>query len=134
MSKPTPSSLVRGVHHVSVLVDDLDQALAFYSGLLGCPRLPRPPLETEGAWLHAGNAQVHLLLRRKAGPQPRPSEPDVDFVNHIAFEVEDLEQARDRLASAGHDVRSGDPDLPQVFVLDPSGNLLELNAPVPRRG
>jgi catechol 2,3-dioxygenase-like lactoylglutathione lyase family enzyme len=122
--------LVSGVHHVSFLVDDLDASIAFYRDLLGCEQIPRPALQSQGVWLRTGGTEVHLITREKDGPGPRATSPDIAYVNHIAFLVTDLGAVTARLARAGCEVAQGDPGLPQAFVLDPSGNLLELNQPV----
>ena len=51
-----------GVHHVALCVDDLDAALAFYTGTLGLAvRDGRPDLAVAGFWLQAGEQQVHLI-------------------------------------------------------------------------
>jgi catechol 2,3-dioxygenase-like lactoylglutathione lyase family enzyme len=48
------------VHHVSINVDDVDKALDFYVGTLGLvPRPDRPDFGFPGAWLNAGDQQVH---------------------------------------------------------------------------
>ena len=51
-----------GLHHVSINVDDLDAALAFYVNALGLSVRPdRPDFSFDGAWLDAGGQQVHLI-------------------------------------------------------------------------
>src|SRR4051812_18693796 len=80
------------VHHVSFRVDDLDEALVFYERLLGCTRLERPELGVQGAWLLAGDVQVHLIERdvdETFGSAPTVANP---LANHVAFHVDDLEQ------------------------------------------
>ena len=50
------------VHHVSINVDDVEAALAFYTDLLGLSlRTDRPDFGFGGAWLDAGGQQVHLI-------------------------------------------------------------------------
>src|ERR1700678_2520234 len=53
---------VSTVHHVAFRVDDMDAALEFYMGVLGCRMLPRPEglPGARGAWLQCGATQVHL--------------------------------------------------------------------------
>ena len=49
------------VHHVTVVVTDLEKAAAFYGGLLGLPRLPRPQTNP-GLFFQAGDIQLHITL------------------------------------------------------------------------
>ena len=50
------------VHHVSINVNDVEAALAFYCDTLGLvPRPDRPDFGFGGAWLDAGGQQVHLI-------------------------------------------------------------------------
>src|SRR4029078_5928615 len=53
-----------GIHHVSINVDDLDGARAFYVDVLGfTERTDRPDFPgTPGAWLDVGGQQVHLIV------------------------------------------------------------------------
>lgn len=120
--------VVRYVHHVSFRVDDLDEALEFYCGLLGFERCDRPEMDFPGAWLRLYDVQVHLLqLPVDAGTGTPPAAP-VGRANHVAFSVDDLEDMRAHLERAGLEVGSGDPALPQFFVQDPSGNVVEFTA------
>src|SRR5262245_19217417 len=50
-----------GVHHVSLNVDDNEKASRFYTEVLGLEVLPRPDFPFKGAWLRAGNQEIHLI-------------------------------------------------------------------------
>ena len=109
-----------GVHHVSINVDDVDAALAFYVGTLGLvPRTDRPDLGFAGAWLDAGNQQVHLIDARVPTAQGQ----------HFALQVEDLSATISELRDDG--VNVSDAILVgtgrQAFLHDPAGNLVELH-------
>jgi glyoxylase I family protein len=111
-----------GVHHVSVNVDDLDAAVSFYTGPLGLVRREdRPDLGVDGAWLDAGDQQVHLIVA--------PVPPDRG--QHFALAVADLDDTVADLRSRGLQV--GDPSPVgrgrQAFVHDPAGNTIELHQP-----
>lgn len=111
-----------GVHHVSLVVDDLDRALDFYTRRLGLVRrTDRPGRLDPGAWLDAGGQQIHLVTG--APPAPRGQ--------HIALQVADLDAVVGELRAAGMPV--GDP-APigtgrQAFLTDPAGNAVELHEP-----
>ena len=111
-----------GVHHVSVNVGDVDAALDFYVGTLGLvPRTDRPELGFPGAWLDAGDQQVHLV----GGSAPS------DQGQHFALGVDDLDAAIAELRGLG--VRVSRAVVVgtgrQAFLRDPAGNLVELQQP-----
>jgi glyoxylase I family protein len=111
-----------GVHHVSINVSDVDAALSFYIGDLGLrQRNDRPDLGVGGAWLDAGDQQIHLIQ----APVP-PNQGQ-----HFALLVEDLDAVVDELR--GHGLAVGDPTpigrSRQAFIADPSGNSIELHEP-----
>ena len=115
------------VHHVSFRVTDLRAALGFYEGVLGLRRLDRPDDEmpVEGAWLEAGETQVHLVVAPATDLTGYPPTGLAGTANHVAFRVDDLDQAQAGLEERGFRVRRGTL-FPQLFVQDPDGNLLEL--------
>ena len=111
-----------GIHHVSVNVDDVDAALAFYVNVLGLSvRRDRPEFSFGGAWLDAGGQQVHLI---EAIP------PD-NLGQHFALAFTDVASLvaslRDRGLEVTEPVRSGTSL--QSFISDPAGNRVELHQP-----
>jgi glyoxylase I family protein len=111
-----------GVHHVSINVDDVDAALAFYTETLGLTaRTDRPDFGFGGAWLDAGGQQVHLI---EAGVP-------AGLGQHFALRVDDLDAVVDELR--GRHLEVSDPSVVgtgrQAFVQDPAGNLVELHQP-----
>lgn len=113
---------VLGVHHVSLNVPDVEEALAFYVGLLGMERRPdRPDFGFGGAWLDVGAQQVHLI------EAPAPD----DRGQHVAFQVADLDGTVAELRQRGIDVSDPSPvgTSRQAFLHDPAGNRVELHQP-----
>jgi catechol 2,3-dioxygenase-like lactoylglutathione lyase family enzyme len=111
-----------GIHHVSINVGDVAAAQSFYVDVLGLrARDDRPDFGFDGAWLDCGGQQVHLI----EGPVPD------GLGQHFAFAVADLDGAVAELRSRGIEVSDPRPVGPgrQCFLNDPSGNLVELNAP-----
>jgi len=108
------------VHHVAINVRDADEAIRFYTDVLGLrPRTDRPDFGVGGAWLDAGTQQLHLV----------ESDPPPGKGQHFALLFDDLGAVVDELRSRGVEV--GDPSpigtSLQTFVTDPSGNLVELH-------
>ncbi len=117
------------VHHVSFRVSDLTTALEFYEGLLGCRRLDRPDdkMPVPGAWLEAGTTQVHLIEAAASELTGLPPTGLTGSANHVAFHTDDLDAACAAFEEHGFAVRRG-AFLPQFFVQDPDGNLIEFTA------
>jgi hypothetical protein len=96
-------------------------AEAFYAGLLGLPRVPKPePLASRGGcWFVSGPIQVHLGVEDPFAPARKA---------HPAFLVDDLDGLAARLTDAGHDVRWSDelPGTRRFHTDDPFGNRIEL--------
>ena len=111
-----------GIHHVSICVNDAEEALTFYCDVLGLTRLPRPDFGFGGFWLDAGGQQVHLMENDEV---PGRS-------NHFAIRVDDLDDAVASLREKGVTVNPV-PHMQgagrQAFLHDPSGNFIELNQP-----
>jgi methylmalonyl-CoA/ethylmalonyl-CoA epimerase len=103
----------RGIHHLGVAVQDLDDALATYEGLFGAHVEHRATVEGQGvraASLRIGEGRVELLeplgedtpigrFLAKRGPG----------MHHVAYEVADLRATLAELADAGADLLDGYP-------------------------
>ena len=113
-----------GVHHVAFDVDDLAAALTFYVDGLGFRELSRPDFGFAGAWLDMGTQQLHLV------EVPGPLPPNGG--RHVALHVDDRDATIEILRSRGITV-DPIPETPgagrQAFLVDPAGNLIELNEP-----
>jgi glyoxylase I family protein len=110
----------RGVHHVSINVEDVETALDFYVGVLGlAERKDRPDFGFPGAWLDAGSQQVHLI----GGPTPDAKG------QHFALLVDDLSAVVAEVRGRGVQVTDpvGVGTGLQSFTSDPSGNQIELH-------
>jgi catechol 2,3-dioxygenase-like lactoylglutathione lyase family enzyme len=114
---------VTGLDHVQLAMPPgrEAEAEAFYSGLLGFTRLPKPePMaQRGGCWFVAGGAALHLGV-------------EADFraarKAHPALTVRGLAGLVTALEEAGVDVRPN-PDRPAgdgCYVDDPFGNRIEL--------
>lgn len=100
-----------------------ERAVAFYEGLLGLARRPKPEnlARRGGCWFDNGRVQVHLGVEADFRPARKA---------HPAVVVADLDGLAATLAAAGHELR-WDDELPGVrrgYVDDPFGNRIELIA------
>jgi catechol 2,3-dioxygenase-like lactoylglutathione lyase family enzyme len=115
-------SLVGGVHHIALRVADVQEALAFYAGVLGLTerqRFGQPDGGLRSAWLQAG--PVVLMLEhalRGAGPESGSG-------HLLALAVDDLAVWEARLAKAG--VAIDDRTAHTLFVRDPDGHRVGLS-------
>ena len=120
--------IARRVDHVSFAVRDLARSLEFYRGVLGLELAPRPDLGIPGAWLQAGDAQVHLIevpADFDAGTPPVALNP---AAGHAAFGIDDYATALAKLRTHDLEVLAFGAASGQMWVRDPDGNIIELIA------
>lgn len=119
---------VESLHHVSVLVTDLERSKAFYGGILGLEETQRPPFDFPGAWYQMGTGQIHLIVRPEKAPKPAGVDPSAA---HLALRVDDYDRTVEHLKAHGIEVKERPDSItgwPQVYCADPDGNIIELNA------
>lgn len=109
-----------GIHHVSILVTDMDRSVCFYRDTLGLPEVVRPSnFVTPVRWFELGAEQVHLI----------PSDaPDVVSPRHFAIHVDDCAAARQELTGRGVPLQETVPiaGAERFFIADPDGNHIEI--------
>jgi catechol 2,3-dioxygenase-like lactoylglutathione lyase family enzyme len=114
---------VTGIDHVQLAMPPggEDEATAFYAGLLGIPRVPKPePLASRGGcWFERGSLRVHLGVEQDFRPARKA---------HPALAVQGLEELIAKLQAEGLTIKPGDglEGLRQAYVDDPFGNRIEL--------
>jgi catechol 2,3-dioxygenase-like lactoylglutathione lyase family enzyme len=113
------------MNHFTVLTGDLEQSVAFYTGLLGLEVGYRPPLGFPGSWLYCnGEAVLHIIAGR-ALPHPPGG-----VLDHMAFSAKDLPGTVARLKASGVDYtlrKQNESGTWQLFCFDPSGARVELD-------
>ena len=79
------------LHHVSVIAWDLERAAAFYEGVLGFTRIPRPPFKTAGPLvIRPARFSLHVVIFPEGSF--RSSGVHTDDV-HFALHTGDFEAA-----------------------------------------
>ena len=115
-----------GFTHVSIGATDLEESVGFYKDFFGMEEVPSPDFSGPVRWLRVGGLQLHLFLDDSPAPER----------HHFALDVDDFEEAYRKAEELG--VRDGDRfstvrELPdgavQMYLRDPSGNLVEVNWP-----
>ena len=117
---------VSGIDHSSIIVADTARALSFYCELLGMERdESRPDIGYPGAWLIAGEQQIHLLELPNPDPiEGRPLHGGRD--RHIALIVTDMDYIVQKLTTAGFAVSMSKSGRKAAFCRDYDANAVEL--------
>jgi catechol 2,3-dioxygenase-like lactoylglutathione lyase family enzyme len=118
--------------NVRYMVSDVDESLAFYTGMLGFEVLTN----ASPAFADVRRGNLRLLLSGPTSSAGRPigdgEQPVPGGWNRIHFVVADLDAEVSRLESAGNRFRNEivtGPGGRQILLVDPSGNLVELFEP-----
>jgi glyoxylase I family protein len=130
---------IESLHHVSLVVTDLGRSKAFYGDILGLPEIARPPFPFGGAWYQVGAGELHLIVAA-AGASLRGDKPVNSRDGHFALRVPSFRKAVEHLRGLGYRPDASIPAFvtkenpaatagyPQLYVLDPDNNVIEINA------
>ncbi len=116
-----------GFTHVSVHAHDLDESARFYMELFGMEEIPAPEFPFPVRWLRVGGLQLHLFQSDDPAPQG----------HHFGLDVDDFEAIYQKAHEIGAQEKEGYfsnvYELPdgavQLYLRDPSGNMVEVNCP-----
>jgi catechol 2,3-dioxygenase-like lactoylglutathione lyase family enzyme len=121
--------------NVRYMVDDVDEAIAFYTELLGFELLSN----ASPAFADVRRGNLRLLLAgpsSSAGrPMPDGRKPEPGGWNRIHFIVDDIDTEVTRLRMEGGRFRNSVVEGPggkQILLEDPSNNVVELFQPADR--
>ncbi len=120
------------LHHVAIKSEDLAATEKFYTKVLGMKKVARPEFKFPGVWLSMGETMFHIY----GGDAAKTYEGNYKYnqaaspVDHIALRATGFDKMRETFKKHRCKWRQFDiPDfkLWQLFVLDPSGVIIELN-------
>ena len=148
--------MLESIDHVNIVVNDLPRMLDFYMRVLGLRETMRVTIsgewidrtvalsdaKAECVYLDLPNGPRVELLKYLKPPASRPENlgtSNTPGLRHMAFRVDDIDAAVERLREAKVNFLSGVQDVPTsqvtyaggvrkrlVYFHDPEGNLLEL--------
>jgi catechol 2,3-dioxygenase-like lactoylglutathione lyase family enzyme len=115
------------LEHANIIVRDIDATAKFLQTALPDFRVRRDVHASEDRWMHIGTDDTYIALSEAT---TEPAEPWVPYagkpgVNHLAYEVSDVESLRERMRAAGYKdstVPNDHPYRKRVYFHDPDGN------------
>jgi glyoxylase I family protein len=129
---------IETLHHVSLPVTNLARSRLFYEGVLELVEIERPPFDFDGAWYRVGDRDLHLIVGKHPTLREGKGVDSRDI--HFAIRVSSYRDALQHLIAKGYSVDATDDlrrlrdnprgvaGFPQIYILDPDRNVVEINA------
>ncbi len=117
------------LEHANISVSDIDGMIKFLQ-----TAFPEFKIRGEGKiakvgsrWLHVGTDDTYIALQEALSDAPEKRKPytPTPGVNHLAYEVDDVDSLRERLISGGYSestVPNSHPHRKRIYFYDPEGN------------
>ena len=106
----------------------LDTLRTFYCDVVGLKQGARPPFDSFGYWLYAGDQAILHLSEARPGEQRTSGA--VNTFDHAAFSCTGRREVEAHLARCGVNYAKAVVPMSgqvQLFLQDPAGNAIELN-------
>lgn len=89
------------VHHVAIICSDIKRAKQFYIDTLGCTLIAEQYREGRKSWKVdlAVDKNTQIELFSFPNPPQRVTDPEASGLRHLAFRVDDLDEALQHLQS-----------------------------------
>lgn len=123
---------IKAIHHVAILTDDYQKSKEFYTGVLGFTILSETYREERSSYKLDLAINGHYQIELFSFPEfkERQSFPEAKGLRHLAFAVDDIEEAVNELISKKVNVQGIRTDELTnkrfCFFYDPNGQPLEL--------
>lgn len=123
----------QSIHHIAIIVSDIQAARDFYVNKLGFPVIRENYRADRDDWkldLRV-NEQTELEIFAEPNPPKRVSRPEACGLRHLAFRVDSVEQTVRQLEQLGIDCEPVRLDAythkKMTFFFDPDGLPLEIH-------
>ena len=116
------------LEHANIAVRDVEEMIHFL-------QVAFPDFETRGEgktllgrrWVHVGNPQTYIAVNEAAkdAETKRALYSEVPGMNHLGYEVSDVEALRERMLAAGYQestVPNSHPERKRIYFYDREGN------------
>lgn len=116
------------LEHANICVKELDQMIEFLTTVFSEFRIRGEGVSTKGVrWVHVGTDDTYIALQQADTDRDTKWEPysGAPGVNHLAFEVDNVDSLRDGLLAAGYKestVPNKHPFRKRIYFYDPEGN------------
>tara|TARA_B100001741_G_C16247669_1_gene457047 strand:- start:22 stop:441 length:420 start_codon:yes stop_codon:yes gene_type:complete len=116
------------LEHANICVHDIDGIIKFLRTAFPEFNIRHDEIGEDGIrWVHIGTDRTYIALEKATNPLknkwiPYSGKPGV---NHLAFEVENVDIVRENLNSAGYKestISNNHPYRKRIYFLDPEGN------------
>ena len=106
----------------------MEKSAAFYEGILGWKRDPRPEMGFPGAWYKVGDGmQIHLMTAEKPDHLPKQAGQRGGLDSHFAVRIPNFDAVLAILKEKGYSIHEGKMgNKRRFFTRDPDYNLVEL--------
>ena len=130
------------LEHANLCVHDIDAVIRFLKTAFPDFEIRQDTTEPDGSrWVHVGTNETYIALNQAKATEPRRGPPykGRPGLNHLAYEVDDVEALRVRLAAAGYrdsTLPNAHPHRRRVYFYYPEGNdweFVQYLSPDPRK-
>ncbi len=120
--------MTQRLEHANLCVHDIDAVVGFLKTAFPDFQIRRDTTDPDGTrWVHVGTNETYVALNQAKPEEPRRGTlyKGRPGLNHLAYEVDDVEALRARLRAAGYrdsTVQNAHPYRKRIYFYDPEGN------------
>jgi catechol 2,3-dioxygenase-like lactoylglutathione lyase family enzyme len=120
--------MMKRLEHANLCVHDIDAVIRFLMTAFPDFQVRKDTTEADGSrWVHVGNAETYIALSRANAQEPKRGTPykGRPGLNHLGYEVDDVDAIQRRLRHAGYQDSTLPNDHPyrkRIYFYDPDDN------------